>query len=354
MADRRYRRRMLLWCLVAAVTATALNAAVGGVTWRTPWRRLVQPFAISLLFTTSIVPLAAFTMPRVMPVVRRHLIFPLDWAVLFVLMIGLGVVGSSIAISVLWSIGYIPGGRLTEWFFQSLRTSIIMTLIFGMSISAFEAMRARLDNMELALRTKERDEAEARRLMAEAQLASLESRVDPHFLFNTLNSIASLVHDDPPTAERMTTELAALLRSSLASGSALIPIGDELKIVRAYLDIERIRFGDRLRYDIRTEGETASARVPRLAVQTLVENSVKYAVSPSRSGASIVMRAAVANGRLKIEVADDGPGFDASSVPAGHGLALVRQRVAMTFAERASLRIDSAPGRTSITITVPL
>jgi len=345
---------MLLWCLVAAVTATALTAAIGGATWRTPWRHLVRPFAVSLLFTTSIVPLVAFTMPRVMPVVRRHVIFPLDWAVLFVLMIGLGVAGSSIAISFLWTIGYIPDGRLTEWFFQSLRTSIIMTLIFGMSISAFEAMRARLDNMELALRTKERDEAEARRLMAEAQLASLESRVDPHFLFNTLNSIASLVHDDPPAAERMTTELASLLRASLEGGSALVPIGDELKIVRAYLDIERVRFGDRLRYDIRIEGESASARLPRLAVQTLVENSVKYAVSPSRRGASIVVRAAIGDGQLKVEVADDGPGFDASSVPAGHGLALVRERLAMTFGERASLRIESAPGRTAISITVPV
>src|SRR4029079_14665230 len=120
--------------------------------------------------------------------------FPLDWAVLFVVMVALGLAGSAVAIGALWVVGYIPEGHLLGWFAQSLRTSIVMTLVFGMSISAVEALRARLDHAEAALRTKERDEADARRLAAEAQLASLESRVNPHFLFNTLNSIATLVH----------------------------------------------------------------------------------------------------------------------------------------------------------------
>ena len=122
-----------------------------------------------------------------------------------------------------------------------VKQSVVMTLIFGLSISAVEAMRARLEATTVALRTKERDEADARRAAAEAQLASLESHVNPHFLFNTLNSIATLVHDDPPAAERMTAQLAALLRSSLEGGSPLVPLADELNVVRAYLEIERVR-----------------------------------------------------------------------------------------------------------------
>jgi two-component system, LytTR family, sensor histidine kinase AlgZ len=202
------------------------------------------------------------------------------------------------------------------------------------------------------LRTKERDEADARRAAVEAQLASLESRVNPHFLFNTLNSIATLVHDDPPAAERMTTQLAALLRSSLESGSPLVPLADELNVVRAYLDIERVRFGDRLRYDVRIEGDAGSSRVPRMAVQTLVENSVKFAVSSSRDGASIAVHAAVADGHLRVEVLDDGPGFTVAALPQEHGLALVRERLAMTFGDRASLEIDSRSGRTAVTIHI--
>jgi LytS/YehU family sensor histidine kinase len=292
-------------------------------------------------------------MPRVMPAMRGRFPVPVEWLLVALIMVALGLVGSSVAIGVLRAVGYIGPGQLLEWFVGSLKTTLVMTLIFGLTISAVEAMRARLEATTLALRTKERDEAEARRLAAEAQLASLESRVDPHFLFNTLNSIASLVHDQPAAAERMTTQLAALLRSSLEAGSSLVPLADELKIVRAYLDIERVRFGDRLRYDLRTEGDSASARVPRLAVQTLVENGVKYAVSPSRSGASIAVRAAAENGRLRVEVVDDGPGFDAASEPAGHGLALVRERLARTFGDRAVLRIQSRPGETRVTIEIP-
>ena len=132
-----------------------------------------------------------------------------------------------------------------------------------------------------------------------------------------------------------------------------MPLDEELRIVRNYLDIERVRFGERLRYEISADAPAALARVPRLAVQTLVENSVKYAVSPRREGASIAVRAAASNGHVRIEVEDDGPGFDATVMPDGHGLALVRERLAMTLGDNASLEIDSRAGRTVIVIHAP-
>jgi two-component system, LytTR family, sensor histidine kinase AlgZ len=348
---RGYWLRMLWWSVAASVTAVAIFS---GANWRTPWRYLVQPLAISFVFTSTIVPLAAFVMPRVMPPIRRRFGFPFDWVVLFGVMVLLGVTGSSFVIGVLWLVGYIPAARVRDWFANSLQTSVVMTVIFGMTISAIEAMRARLRDTEMALRTKERDEAEARRVAAEAQLASLESRVNPHFLFNTLNSIATLVHDNPAAAERMTTQLAALLRSSLDSAAPLIALDEELAVVRAYLDIERVRFGSRLRGDVQAADGAGAVRVPRLSVQTLVENSVKYAVSPRREGAVVTVRAAVANGQLRIDVSDDGPGFDPSKLSSGHGLALLRQRLAMAYGDRASLHVESAPGRTVATIAIPL
>ena len=351
MSERgRYWMRMFWWSVAAAVTAVALFSRA---TWHTPWRHFLQALAVSFVFTVSIVPLAAFTMPRLMPIVRCRLAFPVDWAAVVVVMIALGLGGSSLAIGILRAVGYIAPGHVREWFVGSLRSSVVMTLIFGISISAVEAMRARLDATTLALRTKERDEAEARRLATEAQLASLESRVNPHFLFNTLNSIATLVHDNPTAAERMTTQLAGLLRSSLDAGSPLVALEDELAIVHAYLDIERVRFGERLQYEVGAPGNAGTAKVPRLTVQTLVENSVKYAVSPRREGGSVSVQAAADNGHLRIEVADDGPGFDATRLPAGHGLALVRARLALMFGDRASLHIESRPGKTSVVIEVP-
>jgi sensor histidine kinase YesM len=109
--------------------------------------------------------------------------------------------------------------------------------------------------------SKERETADARRLVAEAQLASLESRVNPHFLFNTLNSIAAMTHTDPQGAERMTHQLASLMRSSLDAASVpLVCLRDEIDLVRSYLAIERVRFGDRLRYTIDVDERAAQRR----------------------------------------------------------------------------------------------
>ena len=178
-------------------------------------------------------------------------------------------------------------GIVATWIAGSLKASIVVTLTFGIFVTVIETMRARLDEATVALRTKERDEAEARRLAAEAQLASIESRVQPHFLFNTLNSIAALVHDDPAGAERMTgaARVAAALvarqhgdaarpaRRGAARSSA--PISTSSACGSAIACATTIQLDD---------GGRVGAPVPRMALQTLVENSVKYAVSPRREG----------------------------------------------------------------------
>jgi two-component system, LytTR family, sensor histidine kinase AlgZ len=348
----RYWLRMIALNVAAALfVAVAFN----GVTWHTPWRRALEVFGVGFLFASCIGTLCAVLVPRLAHSVFCRLRFPLTWAVLIAAMIGLGAAGSLVAILILRAIGYIPTAELVAmWFVGSLKVSIIVTLIFGVFATLMESLRARLDEATLALRTKERDEADARRLAAEAQLASLESRVNPHFLFNTLNSIAALVHDDPAAAERVTGALASLMRSSLEAGSTpLVPLDEELRIVRAYLDIERVRFADRLRYSVETTGDPGQATVPRLSLQTLVENSVKYAVAPRREGASIVVRAARSNGRLRLDVEDDGPGFDTAAARSGHGLALLKSRLEMTYGERAALVIDSRADRTRVSIDLP-
>ena len=166
--------------------------------------------------------------------------------------------------------------------------------------------------------------------------------------------LGRVVHDDPPAAERMTAQLASLMRSSLESGSApLVPLDEELRVVRTYLEIEQVRFGERLRYRFDIDESARQALVPRLSLQTLAENSVKFAVAPRREGASLAVRAAAANGYLRLEIEDDGPGFDGSMLPDGHGLALLRARLAMTFGDAAVLAIDSRPGRTKVTMDLP-
>ncbi len=345
-----YWLRTAVAYLAAAVVVTLVYSGVG---LHTPWRHAATAFAVSLTFACCIGAPSSWIMPRLGARLHDRVRPITYWCAMIAALLGIAIAGSVVAIGLLIAIGYIPARAFDAWFLGSLKISIVATLTFGVFATAYETMRARLDATTVALRTKERDEADARRSAAEAQLASLESRVHPHFFFNTLNSIASLVHDDPSAAERMTTQLAALMRSSLDHDAPLITIDDELRVVRAYLEIERVRFGDRLRYNIHIGGGAGAVRVPRLAVQTLVENSVKYAVSPRREGASIAVRAAADNGRARVEIEDDGPGFDTSVVPEGHGLALVRSRLAMTFGDRASLTIESHPGRTTVVMDVP-
>lgn len=344
-ADRRERR--LYWQRIFAANVIASLVVLfvfNGATLTTPLHQLARGFGIAFIFSTCTGPLLGLAMPRVAPWVWARVRFPWNWLVVASVMVVLAVVGSVLAIAVLVAIGVVPPAKFLDWFFGSLRIAVAISLTIGLIITGYEGMRARMAHAN-----------------AQAQLAALEARVQPHFLFNTLNSIAALIHEDPKGAERMTGQLASLMRSSLDQhATPLVALEDELQTVRDYLAIEQVRFGDRLRYDVRIDEGVNGARVPRLALQTLVENSVKYAVSPRREGASIMIRATSdhakppAARKTTVVVEDDGPGFDASNLPAGHGLALLRDRLSLLFGDWGMLHIESAPGRTAIAMTVPV
>src|SRR5262249_37066600 len=149
---------------------------------------------------------------------------------------------------------------------------------------------------------------------------------------------AALIPQDPEGAERMTGQLASLLRSSLDTAvRPPLPLAHELKIVKDFLHIERVRFGGRLAHHPQVDPDVCGLAVPRLSLQTLAENSVKYAVSPSRTGATIWIRARLDQSGLRLEVEDDGPGFEEKAELPGHGLALLRERLQMTCGTTATL-----------------
>ena len=245
----------------------------------------------NVLFAGCCVTLCVFGLPWLVPLRAAAVLrFPLDWLAIFAALVGFGSAGSlHRPTRSAWPSASSRLARFfATWYPNALKVSVYFTLIFGLSGTIIEELRGRLASTTVALRTKERDEADARRLAAEAQLASLESRVDPHFLFNTLNSIAALVRDNPAAAERVIEQLASLMRSSLDRGAvARHARRGARRRFASYLEIERVRFGDRLRFrDRRRSPRARPALVPRLSLQTLVENSVKYAVSPAREGAT--------------------------------------------------------------------
>jgi two-component system, LytTR family, sensor histidine kinase AlgZ len=341
--------------MVNAAIAVAITVAFADWRMPVPWRYAIDQFLVAFLVTSCISPICMIVLPKITPPVFARFPTPLNWLIVGAAMLALAAAGSLLAVSLLAIVGYVRLNQILRvWLNSSLKVSIIITLTVGFFFTARGIMRSRLKEATLALRTKERDEAEARRLASEARLASLESRVQPHFLFNTLNSIAALIPQDPAGAERMTGQLASLLRSSLdTAATPMVALEHELKIVRNYLDIERVRFGDRLKYEVTVDPGVTGLAVPRLSLQTLVENSVKYAVSPSRSGGTIRVGARLDNERLHLEVEDDGPGFDAGAEIPGHGLALLRERLQMTYGSAATLTIGSRGGRVIVEVELP-
>jgi two-component sensor histidine kinase len=187
---------------------------------------------------------------------------------------------------------------------------------------------------------------EQRSAALEARLAALTAQLQPHFLFNSLNTIASLVHVDPDKAELTIERLADLLRYALTSSDRrLVTLGEELDVVRDYLELQRLRFGERLRFRIEVDAELRSERVPPMSIQPLVENAIVHGIGDRRGGGTIVVSAAKTDDRLELRVEDDGvgPGNSARS-GTGTGLRAVRERLALVFGERGQLETGAAPG----------
>jgi LytS/YehU family sensor histidine kinase len=173
-------------------------------------------------------------------------------------------------------------------------------------------------------------------------------------LFNTLNSISSLIRDDPAKAERLIERLAALLRSSLDTHQVpLVPLRQEMKLVADYLEIQRARFAERLQFSISCPPDLEDWAVPPFAVQTLVENSLKYAVAPRREGGRVDVTASSSGGRLSVRVADDGPGFEAAMLPPGHGLDNLHARLMALFGSEAGIDAGHTPDGFAVSFTLP-
>jgi signal transduction histidine kinase len=182
--------------------------------------------------------------------------------------------------------------------------------------------------------------------LADAQLEVLRARLEPHFLFNTLNSITVLVRRDPAAAERMLQRLSRLLRMALdRHARAEVPLDEELSFVREYLEIQRVRFPDRLVYEFLVPPELGDAAVPCFLLQPLVENAVQHAVAVRARGGRVEIAAAREGAVLTVTVRDDGPGTDSGSRSGrlGVGLSNTRERLATLYGNRQGLELVDRP-----------
>ena len=318
-----------------------------------PASELTMEFLTSLAYSLTIGGMCHFIMPKVGGW-AKHRPPLLSWSVIGLTLVSIAAVGTFFATWLLAEAGVYPEGAFWHYYLRAFQVGAVITVIFGFSIGLYKSLWWRLEETTLQLRTQELERERALKLASEARLSSLESRVHPHFLFNTLNSISSLIREDPQRAEQLIERMSALLRFSLDSTqTGLVPLHLEMKIVNDYLEIERARFGDRLRFEVAIPAGFDHVEVPPLSIQTLVENSVKYAVSPRREGGLIRVAAAKTGDRIVLEVWDDGPGFAVDAIVAGHGLDNLQARLLNTFGMDAALGMTRRDTGMLVTIALP-
>jgi len=288
---------------------------------------------------------------------------PLDWLLWFSLLTG-GVLPATLA----WLIAVcVFKGRLNrldvswQWLAGTLMGAVagaygcgllaLMGLLSSPSWWASGASGVLLSSLVLAglfWRAKARTPA-----ATAARLAELQSRIRPHFLFNTLNSAIALVRAEPAKAEAVLEDLSELFRSALADPAESVTLGQEIVLAQRYLEIEQIRFGERLRVQWSLDPGADAARLPPLLLQPLVENAVRHGVEPSASGAQLKISTRRRGGTVVVKVTNSAP---AGSGPPGHGLALanVRERLFLLHDVQAQFKTAFKDGLFQVRLEIPL
>jgi two-component system, LytTR family, sensor kinase len=284
-------------------------------------------------------------------IIRRNLPRPrlFDWQVMFFwTVVGLRFTQTELS-------QYVPHSIFS---LESPDNYWVYSAIYAASIAAIGIELKIFNSVRIQIKLEEQE-----RLLLHARMEALQNQINPHFLFNTLNSISSLVRFDPDMARNVIFKLATILRRLLNSGEAFAPLREEFEFIDNYLDIEVIRFGrDKLRVVKDFDPASLDVVVPSMLLQPLVENSIKHGLAPKVEGGSVYLRSRVVDSRLIIEVEDDGVGMGGAHLEAssswtgmGIGMANISERLQVLYGDTARMTIDSQEGKgTLIRIRLPL
>jgi two-component system LytT family sensor kinase len=318
--------------LLALPMATFYAVAAGSARWLCPDKEEIWKFS------------PFFDLSLYRSIKQRFKHPALDWQVLFTLLCVIFEISRML-------VGRIAQGRLFYPYsaHHSTQGLIVLTTLIcvGLPVRIWNTTRI------------ERRLQEQERMLFQARMDALISQINPHFLFNTLNTVSSLTRFDPDTARRVLLKLANILRRRLKAQVHFTPLKQELEFIDDYLDIEVVRFGrDKLQIRKEIEPETLDMVVPSMILQPLVENAIRHGIGPKIDGGTITLRTKRANGRLMIEVVDNGVGIPehrrSEVLDSGIGISNVRERLKVLYGQDFSLEIDSRPGQgTAIRFEIP-
>lgn len=355
--EKRRTRFAMIW-LIWTIVALFFSTQVYMMYYSTG--NLPIPYAKAFLVQASACYLWALTTPLVLWLARRYRIDRNNWLkrVLFHALLSIGLSSTLIVIHfVLYMLIMGHAEKITPfWTFDYLYWNLDRWLL----VYWFIFLTSHAANYYRSYREGELKASQLRTELAQAQLAALKMQVHPHFLFNTLHSISALLSKDTESARKMITRLGDFLRLTLESGGSMeVTLQQELEFLNGYLEIERIRFQDRLTTNIEVDPEVLNVRVPNLILQPIVENAMRHAISRTNAGV-VEITAVPRNGSVRIEVKDNGPGLTSepkaimSRNSRGVGLANTQARLAGLYGSKARFELRNRPtGGLTVMLEVP-
>ena len=286
------------------------------------------------------------------PVMRRVNNRPFWFVALFYAILGTAIVTGSLR-----SFAFFTGrSGMLIWIGsrEQIFTSFIISLMISLVLATLWARRSEELTAQIALAEEQERVSTFERAAAEANLRALQAQIEPHFLFNTLANVTSLIHTQPDDAKRMLEDFIAYLRATLAATREQhTTLGVEFEMMKNFLSILKIRMGERLHVHLDLPGELRNATVPPMLLQPLIENAIKHGLEPKLEGGSITLIAARIGDRVRISIVDTGLGFS-NKLSSGIGLKNVRERIEKLYGTRGSVLIeDNPPSGTKVVVTIP-
>lgn len=338
-----------IWFFPATLVSALLfgNLYVSRWTWEAFWisyQIAVVFFVVFVIIMDFIVPLILGKVkPETRSFSRRTVLLDI---LVYLPAAAVGIYVSLVFAGLITGIDFFKTDRLI--YFQFL-IGVAISLMIGASIYAASFYREMIRNMEAARQAEE--------LAVQAELKALKAQINPHFLFNTLNTISALISVDPKQADEMTHKLADIFRYVLQSSEKdLVLLRDEVAFITDYLQIEKARFADRLILSQEIDPVSLSTRMPGLILQPLVENALRHGISDNVSGGTLRITSRIDNGTVFLRVLDDGSSVKDSAPTAGLGIGLknVNDRIQKRFGKEFGVRLSAEPGSgTCAEITLP-
>jgi LytS/YehU family sensor histidine kinase len=228
--------------------------------------------------------------------------------------------------------------------------TLVVATIFGILLMLYRRIASNLEK-------KIQENTELSRMQLETKFALLQSKVNPHFLFNTLNTMLDVLRNEPKKVENMILNLSDIYRKTLTlPDRSLVSVDEELELVREYLEIEKIRMGERLEYRFHIKEHLRQTKIPPMMVQILVENAIRHGLTPKKEGGSVDIKVdEVAEDKIVVEVEDTGVGIEQKPSHSGYGLTCIKQQLKLLYDSRAMMHISLVPtGGTHVSVELPL